>query len=34
MFGYMVLPQNFEPGGEALLEKSTERLETHDGDVD
>ena len=34
MFGDTVLPQDFEPGGEALLEKNTERLETHDGDVD
>lgn len=33
MFGDMVLPQDFEPGREALLEKTIERPETHDGDV-
>ena len=31
MFGDMVLPQNFE---QALLEKTIERPETQDGDVE
>jgi len=34
MLGDVAMPQDFEPGREALLEESIERLETHDGGAD